>query len=46
MFSLSEMDLTKKVASFGDGPASFNYESTVIGGNVTSFDIIYQFTKE
>jgi len=46
MFSLSEMDLNKKVASFGDGPASFNYESTVNGHDVISFDIIYQFTKE
>jgi hypothetical protein len=46
MFSLSEMDLIKKIAGFGDGPASFNYESTIVGGNITSFDIIYQFTKE
>ena len=46
MFSLTETDLCKKIASFGDGPASFNYESTKIGHNVMSFDVIYQFTKE
>lgn len=46
MFSLSETDLCKKIASFGDGPASFNYESTVAGHDVISIDIIYQFTKE
>jgi len=46
MFSLSKTDLCKKIASFGDGPASFNYESTVAGHDVISFDIIYQFTKE
>ena len=46
MFSLSEFDLYKKIASFGDGPASFNCESTNNGRDVTSFDIIYKFTKE
>ena len=46
MFSLSETDLSKKIASFGDGPASFNYESTIAGHEIRSFDIIYQFIKE
>ena len=46
MFSLSDNDLSKKIASFGDGPASFNYESKINGCNVISFDIIYQFSKE
>ena len=46
MFSLSDNDLSKKIASFGDGPASFNYESTINNGDVISFDIIYQFSKE
>jgi len=46
MFSLSEADLCKKIASFGDGPASFNYESAIAGNEVISFDIIYQFTRE
>jgi len=45
MFSLAETDLCKRIASFGDGPASFNYESTIAGHDVISFDIIYQFTK-
>jgi hypothetical protein len=46
MFSLSDSDLSKKIASFGDGPASFNYESTINDCDVISFDIIYQFSKE
>jgi hypothetical protein len=46
MFSLSESDLRKNIASFGDGPASFNYQQTVKGQRVTSFDLIYQFTTE
>lgn len=45
MFKLSEEDMSKKIASFGDGPACFNYEMTKKNGNVTSFDIIYQFSK-
>ncbi len=46
MFRLSENDLSKKIAGFGDGPACFNRELTERGGSVTSFDIIYQFSKE
>lgn len=46
MFTLSEEDLKKSIASFGDGPASFNFEMTKSKNNVTSFDPIYQFTKE
>ncbi|MBD5130555.1 MAG: SAM-dependent methyltransferase [Ruminococcaceae bacterium] len=46
MFRLTEDDLKKKIAGFGDGPASFNRELTERGGNVTSFDPIYQFTRE
>ena len=46
MFTLSEEDLKKSIASFGDGPASFNTEMTKLNNNVTSFDPIYQFTKE
>ena len=46
MFSLSEPDLCCKIAGFGDGPASFNCEATIEGRNVTSLDIIYQFTNE
>ena len=44
MFRLNEDDLSKKIAGFGDGPACFNYEMTKRGGNVTSFDPIYQFS--
>lgn len=46
MFNLTENDLTKKIAGFGDGPASFNYEATEKGYDVVSFDPIYQFSKE
>ncbi|WP_310603377.1 SAM-dependent methyltransferase [Anaerosporobacter sp.] len=46
MFQLDESDISKKIAGFGDGPASFNYEATQKGYSVTSFDPIYQFTKE
>lgn len=46
MFMLDDTDLSKKIAGFGDGPASFNYEMTEMGGDVTSFDLIYQFSKE
>ena len=46
MFRLSDIDLAKRIAGFGDGPACFNYEMTERNGNVVSFDIIYQFAKE
>ena len=45
MFRLNESDLSGKIAGFGDGPACFNCEMTARGGNVTSFDPIYQFSK-
>lgn len=44
MFLLSDIDLKKKIAGFGDGPASFNYQATLLGSSVTSFDPIYQFS--
>lgn len=46
MFRLDDRDMTKKIAGFGDGPACFNCEMTNAGGNVVSFDPIYQFSKE
>ena len=46
MFELSAEDLKKPIASFGDGPASFNSEMTKLKNNVISFDPIYQFSKE
>ncbi len=45
MFLLSDEDLNKRIAGFGDGPASFNYQATIQGYNVTSFDPIYCFSK-
>lgn len=46
IFALSEEDLKKSIASFGDGPASFNAEMKKMNYNVISFDPIYAFTKE
>lgn len=45
MFNLSENDLNKKIASFGDGPTSFNSEMANSGKKVISFDPIYSFDK-
>ncbi len=46
MFLLSESDMKKHIASFGDGPASFNCEAHKCGFAVTSFDPIYQYSAE
>lgn len=46
MFQLNETDSKKRIADFGGGPAGFNYEATAKGYQVTSFDPIYQFSKE
>lgn len=46
MFGLDDSDMSKKIAGFGDGPACFNYEVSHAGGQVISFDPIYQFSKE
>lgn len=46
MFMLTDGDLKKKIAGFGDGPASFNFEADKMGIDVTSYDIVYQFSKE
>ena len=46
MFLLDDLDMTKKIAGFGDGPASFNCQATKAGGHITSFDPIYQYSKE
>jgi hypothetical protein len=45
MFQLEDNDTAKKIVGFGDGPACFNYEATQQGYSVTSFDPIYQFSK-
>lgn len=45
MFALSKQDiLTKKIISFGDGPASFNAEATKKGARIISVDPIYKFS--
>lgn len=46
MFMLSDDDMNRKIAGFGDGPASFNCQANKQGFSVTSFDPIYQFTRE
>lgn len=46
MFALDDNDLKKKIAGFGDGPASFNYEASKLGYDITSFDPIYQFSAD
>ena len=46
MFMLSDEDMLKSIAGFGDGPASFNCQAATNGYHVTSFDPIYQFSKE
>lgn len=45
MFLLHESDLKKKIAGFGDGPASFNYEAHCLGYDITSYDPVYQFGR-
>ncbi len=46
MFMLTDEDLQKKIAGFGDGPASFNLEVHKMGADVTSYDIVYRFSKD
>ena len=46
MFLLNEEDMKKKIAGFGDGPASFNFEAHRLGYDIISYDPIYQFKKE
>ncbi len=46
MFCLTDEDMRKRIAGFGDGPASFNCEAARLGFSVTSFDLIYSFSKE
>ena len=46
MFLLTDSDMKKKIAGFGDGPASFNRQATELGCSVTSFDPIYAFSKQ
>ena len=46
MFGLSEHELSGKIISFGDGPASFNRELCLRKKHCTSVDPIYQFSSE
>ena len=34
MFQLTDDDMKKRIAGFGDGPASFNFEATKQGYNI------------
>ncbi len=46
MFRLTEAEMNMKIASFGDGPASFQKEMHEAGRDVHSYDPIYQFPRE
>lgn len=46
MFALSADDLSKRIVSVGDGPASFNAEMTSAGRCVLSMDPLYRFTAQ
>ena len=46
MFLLTEEDMRKRIAGFGDGSASFNAEATKLGCDVTSLDPIYNFSRD
>ena len=46
MFLLTDSDMKKRIAGFGDGPASFNRQATENGCHVTSFDPIYGFSRQ
>lgn len=46
MFMLSDSDMEKRIAGFGDGPASFNCQGSAGGASITSFDPIYQFSEQ
>ena len=46
IFLLSDDDMCGRKAGFGNGPAIFNAEATVVGCDVTSFDSIYGFPRD
>lgn len=47
MFDLTDDELRRwRIASFADGPASFNSEMTRRGGRVVSFDPLYRFSVD
>lgn len=46
MFNLADYDLDKRIISFGDGPASFNSEMTMLKKSVVSIDPVYRFSAD
>lgn len=46
MFLLTDDDMSKRIAGFGNGPACFNAEATASGADITSFDPIYSFPRD
>ncbi|NHE55777.1 SAM-dependent methyltransferase [Cyclobacterium plantarum] len=46
MFNLTDAELNKKIISFGDGPASFNYSMFKFNKSVISIDPIYGFSVD
>ncbi len=46
MFLLTDDDMGKRIAGFGDGPTSFNAEATRMGCDITSFDPVYGFSRD
>ncbi|WP_439481647.1 SAM-dependent methyltransferase [Cyclobacterium plantarum] len=46
MFNLTDAELNKKIISFGDGPASFNYSMFKFNKRVISIDPIYGFSVD
>ncbi|APA00352.1 SAM-dependent methyltransferase [Flavobacterium commune] len=46
IFKLTDSDYKSRIISFGDGPASFNFEMTKLDRKVVSLDPIYQFTRD
>ena len=46
MFSLTDIDLGKRIVGCGDGPASFNAAMRRQGNKVVSVDPLYQFSGE
>lgn len=46
MFCLTDEDMRKRIAGFGDGSASFNCEAARLGFSVTSFDPVYRFSTD
>jgi hypothetical protein len=46
MFALEDCDLARKILGCGDGPASFNAETTARGHAVVSCDPLYAFSSQ